>query len=338
MKAAFYEGNRTIRVGEGISVPPRTGEVQIEVSHAGICGTDLHIFHGHMDKRVSFPQVMGHEMSGVIHALGEGVTGYAVGDRVTVMPLSPCGQCPACSAGHNHICQNLKFLGIETPGAFQSLWTVPAFTLHRLPDSLSLEHGAMIEPLAVACHDVRIGEVTSGEYIVVLGGGPIGMLIALVAREAGAKVLISEINPFRLELAKALGLDTINPKEADIVEYVNKQTGMAGADVVFEVTSSAAGAEVMTRLPRTRGRIVVVGIFTQPPKVDLHRFFWRELKMSGARVYEHEDFEKAIQLSASGQLPLDRLITEIYPLERLEEGFRQMEGGSSVMKILLKCS
>lgn len=218
------------------------------------------------------------------------------------------------------------------------MWTVPAFTLHRLPDSLSLEHGAMIEPLAVACHDVRIGEVTSGEYIVVLGGGPIGMLIALVAREAGAKVLISEINPFRLELAKALGLDTINPKEADIVEYVNKQTGMAGADVVFEVTSSAAGAEVMTRLPRTRGRIVVVGIFTQPPKVDLHRFFWRELKMSGARVYEHEDFEKAIQLSASGQLPLDRLITEIYPLERLEEGFRQMESGSSVMKILLKCS
>lgn len=120
MKAAFYEGNRTIRVGEGLSVPPRTGEVQIEVSHAGICGTDLHIFHGHMDKRVSFPHVMGHEMSGVIHALGEGVTGYAVGDRVTVMPLSPCGQCPACSAGHNHICQNLKFLGIETPEPFKA--------------------------------------------------------------------------------------------------------------------------------------------------------------------------------------------------------------------------
>lgn len=338
MKAAFYEGTGTIRVGECISEPPRTGEVQIKVSHAGICGTDLHIFHGHMDQRVRFPQIMGHEMSGVIHALGEGVTDYAIGDRVTVMPLSPCGQCPACSAGHNHICQNLKFLGIEAPGAFQSLWTVPAFTLHRLPDRLSLEHGAMIEPLAVACHDVRIGEVKNGDYVVVLGGGPIGMLIALVAREAGAEVLISEINPFRLELARELKLDTINPKEADIVDYVNRHTGMAGADVVFEVTSSAAGAEMMTQLPRTRGRIVVVGIFAQPPKVDLHQFFWRELKMSGARVYEHEDFEKAIQLSALGQLPLDRLITEIYPLERLEDGFRQMESGSSVMKILLKCS
>ncbi|MBP1153616.1 MULTISPECIES: alcohol dehydrogenase catalytic domain-containing protein [unclassified Paenibacillus] len=338
MKATFYEGNRQIRMGECIPVPPGMGEVQIKVSHAGICGTDLHIYHGHMDKRVSFPQTMGHEMSGVIQELGEGVTDYAIGDRVTVMPLSPCGQCPACSAGHSHICQNLRFLGIETPGAFQSSWTVPAYTLHRLPDSLSLEHGAMIEPLAVACHDVRRGEVQNGEYAVVLGGGPIGMLIALVAREAGAKVLISEINPFRLELARELGLDTINPKETNIVDYVNQQTGGAGADVVFEVTSSAAGAEVMTQLPRTRGRIVVVGIFPQPPKVDLHRFFWRELQMSGARVYEHEDFEKAIQLSALGKLPLDRLITEVYPLERLEEGFKQMESGGSVMKILLRCS
>lgn len=180
------------------------------------------------------------------------------------------------------------------------------------------------------------GQVQPDEYVVVLGGGPIGILISLVAKHAGARVLVSEINPFRLELARQLGLDAIDPRQADLPAYVTEQTGGAGADVVFEVTASAAGAEMMTQLPRTRGRIVVVGIFGQPPKVDLFRFFWRELKLFGARVYEHEDFARAIQLAAAGAIPLDQIITDIRPLDQLEAGFRQMEGGGSVMKILLE--
>jgi (R,R)-butanediol dehydrogenase/meso-butanediol dehydrogenase/diacetyl reductase len=338
MKAVFYEGDRKIRMGSCVPEQPKAGEVQIQVSHAGICGTDLHIYHGHMDKRVTFPQVMGHEMSGIVKQVGEGVTGYQPGDKVTVMPLDYCGSCPACLAGHSHICQNLQFLGIETNGAFQSYWTVPAHTLHRLPDSLSLELGAMIEPLSVACHDVRMGKVQKDEYTVVLGGGPIGMLIALVARQAGAKVLLSEINPYRLQLAAELGFSTANPKEEDIVERVHQETGGAGADVVFEVTSSTAGSEMMTQLPRTRGRIVVVGIFNHKPNIDLFRFFWRELTLTGARVYEHEDFEQAIALAANGELPLDRLITHTYPLEQLEQGLQQMESGGNAMKILLNCN
>jgi (R,R)-butanediol dehydrogenase/meso-butanediol dehydrogenase/diacetyl reductase len=338
MKATFYEGNQTIRVGACTPVPPQAGEVQIKVSHAGICGTDLHIYLGHMDKRVTFPQIMGHEMSGVIHEVGEGVTDYKVGQPVTVMPLHPCGVCPACEAGHSHICHKLKFLGIETPGAFQSYWTVPAFTVLPLPEGLSLELGALIEPLAVACHDVKVGQVQQGEYVVVIGGGPIGTLIALVAREAGARVLVSEINPYRMQLLMELGLDTINPKERDIVAYVQGETKQIGADVVFEVTSSAAGAEMMTQLPRTRGRIVVVGIFSKPTPVDLHRFFWRELQLSGARVYEREDFQRAIELAASGKLPLERIITATYPLENLGQGLEQMAGGGNAMKILLSCS
>ena len=284
MKAAFYNGSKIITVGECTAVAPLAGQVQLKISHCGICGTDLHIYHGMMDKRVHLPQIMGHETAGTVAAIGEGVEGFSIGDPVTVMPLDPCGDCPACQAGHSHICQNLKFLGIDTPGAFQSYWTVPAHTLHRLPDNLSLAHGAMIEPLAVACHDVRLGDVKTGEYAVVLGGGPIGILIALVARQVGARVVVSEINPFRLELARELDLDTFNPLEGDLPAYVNQQTGGAGADVVFEVTASQAAAEVMTQLPRTRGRIMVVGIFGQPPQVDLFRFFWRELKLFGGRV------------------------------------------------------
>jgi len=291
-----------------------------------------------MDHRVKPPQVIGHEMSGTIVAVGEGVEGYKTGDRVTVMPLDWCGLCPACKAGHGHVCQRLKFIGIDTPGALQALWTVPAHTLHGIPDSLSLEHAALIEPIAVACHDVRLGEVKPGEYAVVLGGGPIGTLVALVARAAGARVLVSEINPFRIELARRLGLDVVNPLETDLLKLVTEQTGEAGADVVFEVSGSAAGAEMMTNLPRVRGRVVIVAVFARPVPVDLHKFFWREMKLCGTRVYEHEDFEKAIELAAARAFPFEQLITGVYPLDGVSKGLEEMEKGGQVMKILVECT
>ena len=338
MRAAYYEGHETISLGECVPVPPAPGQAQIRVSHCGICGTDLHIFHGKMDHRVKMPQVIGHEMSGVIAAVGEGVAGFAPGDRVTVRPLDHCGDCPACRAGHSHICQRLKFIGIDSPGAFQETWTVPAHTLHRLPDSLSLREAALVEPLAVACHDVRLGQVKAGEYVVVQGGGPIGALVAMVAAQAGARVLVSEINPFRLQLAARLGLRAVDPNQVDLVEMVTQETGGAGADVVFEVTGSAAGAEMMTRLPRARGRMVMVAIYSQPAKVDLFRFFWRELKLIGARVYEPEDFEAAIRLAASGVMPLAVLITRVCDLGELGAALGGIGGGGEVMKILVRCS
>jgi (R,R)-butanediol dehydrogenase/meso-butanediol dehydrogenase/diacetyl reductase len=337
MRAAFFEGNQTFRTGPCVPVPPGPGQVQIRVQFCGICGTDLHLFHGAMAHRLTLPHVMGHEMAGIVAAVGAGIDQYQPGDRVTVRPLDPCGQCPACQAGHSHICHNLKFIGIDTPGALQGLWTVPAHTLHRLPESLSLRQGAMVEPIAVACHDVRMGEVRAGENAVVIGGGPIGVLIALVAQARGAQVTMAEVNPFRVQLARQLGIDAVNPKETDLVALVNERTSGAGADVVFEVSGSPAGSEMMTRLPRTRGRIVVVAIYAEPAKVDLFRFFWRELKLTGARVYEAEDFEMAIQLAASGSLPLEKLITNVVPLDQLEAGMRQMEGGGEVMKILVSC-
>lgn len=334
--ATFYEGDRRISVGDCVPVPPGPGQVQIAVSHCGICGTDLHIFHGVMDKRVRMPQILGHEMSGTVAALGAGVSGFQIGDPVTVMPLDPCGNCPACAAGHSHICQNLKFLGIDTPGAFQSYWTVPAHTLHLLPPNLSLAHGALIEPLAVACHDVRMAGVKPGDQVVVVGGGPIGMLVAMVAQNAGASVLLSEINPYRIGLARSLGFEAVDPRETDLVQLVMARTGGAGADIVFEVSGSQAGAKVMTELLRTRGLAVVVAIFGQPPLVDLFRFFWRELRLQGVRVYESEDFAAAIQLAAAGSLPLDKLITDVRPLSQLRQGLEEMEQGGEVMKILLE--
>ncbi len=337
MKAAFYSGNKTISVEEVSPPQLGPGQVQLRVSHCGVCGTDLHIFQGHMDQRVKMPAVIGHEMSGQVASVGAGVERVAPGDRVVVRPLDPCGNCPACQAGHSHICQNLKFIGIDSPGAFQQLWNVPAFTLHKLPDSVSMERGAMVEPLAVACHDVRLGGVKKDDFIVVIGGGPIGMLIALVARQAGARVLVSEVNPHRLSLGGQLQLQTVDPRETDLPALVENQTGKAGADVVFEVSGSAAGTEVMTKLPRTRGRIVVVAIMPQPHEVALFRFFWRELQMVDARVYEPEDFEKAISLAGSGTFPLDKLISAVRPLDDLQKTLESLETSTDTMKVLIKC-
>jgi (R,R)-butanediol dehydrogenase / meso-butanediol dehydrogenase / diacetyl reductase len=264
------------------------------------------------------------------------VDGFEVGDHVVVRPLDTRGETPA-DKGFGHISRNLKFLGIDTPGAFQGSWTVPAFTLHRLPSGVDLRIATLTEPLAVACHDVGRAELRPDETAVVIGGGPIGLLVALVARETGANVLVSEVNPSRLALAGELGLDAVDPRAVDVAEHVAALTGEAGADIVFEVSGSAAGALEMSRLACLRGRIVLVAIFPEPQPVSLFDFFWKELELRGARVYEADDYERAITLLEDGRLPLDRLITAVEPLDRLPEVFEEQSRTSSAMKILVDC-
>lgn len=334
MNALFFTGDKTFAYQPHQPQPPKPGEVQLRVAYCGVCGTDVHIYHGAMAHRLKLPQVIGHEVSAEIEALGEGVTGWQVGDRVTVRPLQPGPDDPSDN-GHRHIGKNLTFIGIDSPGGMQSHWNVPAHTLHRLPDGLSLQLGALIEPLAVACHDVRLGELLAGEQAVVIGGGPIGMLIALVAKHKGANVLISEPNPARLELARSLGLATVNPKETELVAEVDRFTNGTMADVVFEVSGVAAGVQAMTQVARARGRIVMVAIHADPKPVDLFRFFWRELRLIGARVYEPEDFEQAIQLAVSGTLPLEAIITQVAPLSEASGVFEAIEHNPAGMKYLL---
>jgi 2-desacetyl-2-hydroxyethyl bacteriochlorophyllide A dehydrogenase len=338
MNAAYYSGQETITMGPCKTAAPGPDEVKVRVAYCGICGTDMHIFHGKMDKRVDMPQVIGHEMAGTVAEIGANVTGLVPGQKVTVMPLDWCGDCPACRDGNTHICQNLKFLGIDTPGAFQEFWTVPARVVLPLPDSLDLKKAALIEPLAVALHDVRLGGVQEGDFVVVLGGGPIGTLVALAAKAKGAEVLVSEINDFRLTMLDGMGFKTANPLQSDVVETVKSLTGGRGADVVFEVTAHPAGIETAVKLPKTRGQIVVVGIFSEPPKVNLFDFFWKELKLRGARVYEKQDYEAAIETVATGDLPLDQLISAVHPLGDLATGIRQLAKGGDVMKVLIQCS
>lgn len=336
-KAAYYVGNKTFRVGDSQPAPPGPGEVRLQVAYCGICGTDVHIYHGHMDRRVRLGQVIGHEAAGEIVEIGPDAEGFRVRDRVVVRPLK-LGAPAAVDNGCTHIGQNLKFIGIDTPGAMQDSWTVPASTLHRLPESVSFQHGAMIEPVAVACHDVRIGAVAPGERAVVIGGGPIGVLVALVAQCRGARVLVSEVNSDRIALLRELGFEAVDPLQEDLVQAVDRFTGGAYADVVFEVSGTAPGVAAMTQLPRVRGRIVMVAIHSEPKPVDLFRFFWRELRLFGARVYEPEDFDEAIRLVAQRAIPLDRLITRTAPLDDVQSLFETISRSPAGMKYLLQCT
>ena len=299
MTAVYYEGRGGSRSARARCCHPAAGEVRLDVAFCGVCGTDVHIARGHMDHRVRIPQVIGHEMSGTVAELGPGVDGYAVGDPVVVRPLDTRGETPA-DKGFSHICRGLKFLGIDTPGAFQSSWTVPAFTLHRLPPTVDLQLAALVEPLAVACHDVRRGEVVRRRVRRRDRRRSDRAARRLVAGRTGAEVTLSEVSYFRRGLAAELGLDVIDPTATDPQAAILERTGGAGADVVFEVSGSAAGADVMTRLASIRGRVVVVAIFPEPQPVRLFDFFWKELRMVGARVYEPEDYERAIELLAAG--------------------------------------
>lgn len=335
--AVRYTSARTLDTAPAEPSAPGPGEVELAPAYVGICGTDLHIFHGDMDARVSAPAVIGHEMSGRVVRVGPGVEGWQPGDAVTVMPLRWDDTCPACRAGHQHICQHLDFIGIDSPGAMQQRWTVPASTLVRLPAGLALDRAALVEPTAVAVHDVGRARVRDGEKAVVVGGGPVGILIALVARSVGADVRVVELSAHRRLLAEELGLTAWNPAD-DVPELVRQWTGEAGADVAFEVSGAAAGVDTAVDVLGVRGRLCLVAIHPRPREVNLHRFFWRELTLVGARLYDRSDFEKAVTLVDDGTIPADRLISKVVPLTQAPAAFEALEGGGDVMKILVDCT
>ena len=335
MRTAAYTGNHSIEISQAEPSEPAPGEVRIAVAYTGLCGTDLHILHGNMDARVTTPLTFGHEMSGKIDALVEGVTGWAAGDNVTVMPLVWDGTCPACLAGNSHICQNLVFVGIDSPGSLQEYWNVPADLLVAVPADLSLRNAALAEPVAVAVHDVRRSELKSGDKVVVLCGGPIGVLIASVARSEGAIVAVSEPEAERRAQIERLGFEAIDPRTVDATEWVTNWTDGAGADVVFEVSGAPAAVLAATALAKVRGTLVIVAIHPTPREIDLQRVFWRELRILGARVYQRTDFERAIELLQDGTIPVDEVISRVVPLEEITDGVSDLENGRA-LKVLVE--
>jgi len=333
MRAAFYQGARTFKPGTAPVPVPGTREALLRVRRVGICGTDLHIFQGDLDHRVPRGGIIGHETFAEVVQPPQW-SDFKAGDRVVVEPIQFCGKCRACRMGASYICYDLKVLGVDLPGGMQEYWAVPGERLLRVPDTLSDDQAALIEPLAVATHDVRRAEVKAGDAVLVFGGGPIGTLIALVCRQRGARVIVSEINPHRVELLKALGLETV-AAGTDVVRFAEEWTEGAGVDVAFEVTGNPAAVRAMTEVVRVWGTVSLVAIHAEPMPVNLYRMFARELSMHGSRLYAREDWEEAIRLAATGAVPVAPLVSRRIPLEALQEGMELALGGGPVMKVLV---
>jgi (R,R)-butanediol dehydrogenase / meso-butanediol dehydrogenase / diacetyl reductase len=253
------------------------------------------------------------------------------------MPLRWCGRCGACRAGHTHVCQTLQVIGVDLPGAMQQLWTVPAEVVLPVPGHVRLDHAALAEPTAVAVHDVRRSGLRAGEKAVIIGGGPIGLLIGCVAREEGAEVVLAEPNPYRRGVASQLGLTVLDPNAVSVAEWVDDWTAGVGAGVAFEASASPSGITAAVDVLEVRGRLIVVGIHQQPRLMDLNRVFLRELTLHGARVYAREDFERAVELVASGVVPADDLISAKVPLANASDAFVALEAGDDVVKVLVDC-
>ena len=334
MRASFYEGAGRFTTGT-VAVPsPAAGEALVRVRRVGICGTDLHIFQGHLDHRVPRGGIIGHETFAEVVDAPAG-SGFERGDRVVVEPVLSCGRCRACGMGARYLCYELKILGVDVPGGMREFYPVPVDRLIKVPSTLSDDEAAVVEPLAVAVHDVRRAGVKAGDAVVVFGGGPIGTLIGLVCRYLGARVVVAELNEFRLGLLGQLGLQTLGPGR-DPVKFATEWTGGVGADVAFEVTGNPAAARVVTDVVRVWGTVSIVAIHAEPVAVNLYQMFARELVMHGSRLYGREDWEEAIGLAASGAVPVKPLVSRRIPLEALADGMRAALGGASVMKILVE--
>jgi len=338
MKAAYYPEKNTIDYVDLDMPRPKKGEALIKVKYAGICGSDLHVYHG-AHPTATFPVIPGHEFVGELVELGEDVnTGVKPGDFVVAQPFSSCGVCEACITGNDNVCQSLKLLGAHTDGCFAEYVTVPAKKVYTLPEGMDLKLAALAEPLAVAVHDVRRSGLKVGQNALIIGGGPIGIFIGIVAQLAGAQVYISEVSDFRLDFAKSMGFKTLNPTDEAFDRQVAEITKGKGFDVVFEVSGSRAGIASMTGLVKISGTIMVVGMASDKFPVDTTSVFLKQAKLLGVRIHSQEAFAAAVDILIEGKLNdrLNRLISKIYKLEDVKEAYEYVLSGTEYFKVLLE--
>ena len=330
MRAVEVGEDRLLRVVELEPPAPGPDQAVLEVAYCGICGSDLHF----RDVPALFPAgcVPGHEFSGRITELGPGVEGWAAGDRVTVLPFAQCGECDACLGGEEQVCAHAVVsgvgLGTGRPGAYAERVTVDARMLFALPESVDDRAGALTEPLAVAVRAVALAQTARSEPVSVIGAGPIGLLVALVLAARGfERVRLISRNPARAALAAELGLEVVGPGEAG--------AGEAPA-CVFECAGTPAAARLAAELARPLGRIVLVGFALEPLDLVAAPFLLKELTLRGVLTYTRAEFAGAIELLASGAIPVERLISAVLPLEDAEAAFRSLTApGNTRLKVLL---
>ena len=317
--------------------PPGPGEVLIRMKRIGVCGSDIHVWHG-KHALTPYPVVQGHEVSGVIEKAGAAVRGFAPGEAVTVQPQVTCGTCYPCTHGAYHICDNLKVMGFQTTGAGSEFFAVDASKVLKLPARMDLEHGAMIEPAAVAVHALgRAGDVR-GQTVLVLGAGPIGNLVAQAAKGLGAaRVMVTDLSKFRLGKARECGIELcVNIGTSDLAAAVREHFGEAKADLILECVGSPQTISQAVAVARKGTDIIVVGVFGDKPTVDMGTVQDRELRLIGTLMYREPDWRKAIELVEAGKIRLAPLITDHFEFADYGKAYEYIEENRErAMKVMI---
>jgi len=283
--------------------------------------------------------VQGHEVAGVVAGLGAEVRGFALGDAVVFMPQITCGECYPCRHGMYHICDHLKVMGFQADGAAQDYFPVAAQMVIKLPEGISLDLAAMVEPLSVAVHALRRGGGASGKKVLVLGAGTIGNLVGQAARAMGAaEVLVTDLSEYKLAMARRVGLSlVVNTQQHELGAAVLNAFGPDKADLILECVGAQETISQAVNLARKGSTIVVVGVFGKKPVVDLGLVQDRELNLVGTLMYQKADYEQAIALIDQGLVQLDPLITHRFAFEKYLQAYQTIEASNGeYMKVMIE--
>ncbi|TAM83333.1 MAG: zinc-binding dehydrogenase [Acidobacteria bacterium] len=335
MRAGVYVGKESIHVEERPLPQLQAGEALVHVRYAGICGTDMLIYSG-KHPRVAPPRVLGHEVFGsVVEVNSPHGAEWKPGQRVAVYPLISCGRCAPCREGNAHVCEKLGLIGIDVDGGFAEYVKVTSEQLVAVPEGVSDEQAAVIEPLSVAIHAVRRSSFQTGDTVLVTGGGPIGNLIAQVLRASGARrVIISETKKFRRELAQRLGFAVVDSGSDNLAEALQSLLGEPFVDRVFEATGAPAVYPEAVKICKVRGEIVFVGLPKTSPGIDVISLVFKEIHTTGARVYTRKDYLAAVALLQRSAVDVVALITDCLALDEANLGFQKMREADTSLKIL----
>lgn len=346
MRAARYYDQEDIRIEEVPDPVPGRGEVLIRVAYNGICGTDVHEYYSgpawvptnaHPRTGVSRPVILGHEFSGTVEAIGEGAQNVAVGDRVCVETVYPCESCERCTAGMPNLCTTFAVHGLSGPGGgLSELTVVKDSMVHRLPDNVSLELGALVEPMAVTTHAISRAEVVRESSVVIFGAGPIGIGTFLGLRARGVtSIVVVEPSPQRRDAIARLGATVIiDPSGGDINERVRAHTGGDGADVAFECAGVAASLADACSSVRARGKVVIVATYETDPPLPATTLLLNEIEVVGCLAYAGKDFPETIALMAKGGYDVTGWVSHIDLEDLIGSGIEALRAGRA-MKILV---
>ena len=321
-----------------IEIPPvKADQVKLKMMSIGICGSDIHVYHG-KHPFTSYPVTQGHEVSGEVVEVGSEVTAFQVGDKVTVEPQIVCGKCYPCRHGKYNLCEELKVMGFQDVGMASEYFVVDAAKVTPIPQEMTYEQGAMIEPLAVAVHGVKQFGDMKGRKVAVLGAGPIGNLVAQTAKGMGAeKVMITDVSEYRLDLAKQCGIDVaVNTLKQDFNEAMLEAFGPDKADVIYDCAGNNITMNQAIRHARKGSVIVLVAVFADMAKVDLAVAHDHELDIKSTMMYRHEDYVDAIRLVNEKKVMLEPLITKVFPFEQYKDAYEYIENNrEKAMKIIV---